>query len=1070
MMSVPTENSMERKTRSVTNLTTLGGMTLWGHMRRLSLVCLVASVMSTLLFVAPAASAETGSSAITIRARGAVGAEDLELEINGRLVQSWSDIGTEDADFISGSIEADRVVTLRVRLRAGGSEPGLGDQNLHVDYIEIDGTRFESEASTTKSSGTWNGSCGTGYKRSEWIHCSYNSNGYFEYEAAVGVALGGDGGEFPVVDPCVADATGPTCDLDDDGVANESDTCPTDGGPEANNGCPIAQPAGSGGGVVVRALGSVGNETMELEINGDLVQAWTDVGRSFSDYTYTSPGVMVVSSLRIRLENGASLGGDRNLRVDHIEIDGQRFEAEDPANESRGTWTGNCNQGFKRSEWIHCSYRSNGWIQFHTIEGRTIGQPSVDPVDPDSDDDGVFDIDDNCLNTSNAQQGDIDGDGIGDVCDPLPYGPDADGDSFFAFGEVPDPDDADGCIPDNSGSTCDSDGDEVLNGLDDCPLVIGVAANSGCPADVAQGAGETLRIRAKGSRGVEVMELELNGEVVETWSVTTSYDDYTYEPDGSITLSSLRILLADGTSRGGAGDRNLRVDYIEIGDERLETEAVTTESNGTWSGSCATGYKRSEWIHCSYQSSGWLRYHAATGLNLGGEPEPNEAPVIASLGLDGPAAQTHPENLTFYASLAATDANATNQLTWTVESGADGSLFTINPTTGRLRFGRQDFENPNDADQDNVYEATIIVTDSGTPALSDQIDVAIAITDVEPELMAGGVDYIAPSAPTYIPVYDTAWQMFGQATPGQADDYFAGLNAAGFTGSWAAILHHAPVRLNDNYVDDGEQPGGPIGSIIDGEVRLTEGYIERVNSILDAAHANDMKIGALVAWQNLYLPDGRADLNNSVSDEVRGIIDESNACAYGVHMVEEFGDHPAISMWVLGGDAGGNNGERQKDIWSVMHGCMEPLTDLDFGHHLPTAYNVSNPDGDGHLVYTDAEWLDMAAPETGHNQGAAQTFAQLAAAVAAYDIPVWQGEPRYHGLDLSWLGTYRNPGIVEVIADAQAAEDAGVSGYLFGSSTRWNWCTYGTTLPCSRDDMGATFGDAEAGVIAVFTD
>lgn len=54
-------------------------------------------------------------------------------------------------------------------------------------------------------------------------------------------------------------------------------------------------------------------------------------------------------------------------------------------------------------------------------------------ADVDTDQDGVMDCLDNCTSAANADQADLDTDGIGDVCDP-----DADGDGYFIAGSDPD--------------------------------------------------------------------------------------------------------------------------------------------------------------------------------------------------------------------------------------------------------------------------------------------------------------------------------------------------------------------------------------------------------------------------------------------------------------------------------------------------------------------------------------------------------------------------------------------------------------------------------------------------------
>ncbi len=301
--------------------------------------------------------------------------------------------------------------------------------------------------------------------------------------------------------------------------------------------------------------------------------------------------------------------------------------------------------------------------------------------------------------------------------------------------------------------------------------------------------------------------------------------------------------------------------------------------------------------------------------------------------------------------------------------------------------------------------------------------------------------------------------MLGRGTPAQADQYFSALRQHGFTGAWAGIIHHAPATYNSNYPG-----GGQIGSLIDGQLVLSDGYIAHVRAMLDAAERHGMSVGLVAAWQNLYLPGGGADAGNATSDRVRGTITTSNAYAYGRQIATAFGDHPAVSMWVFGGDAGTNNTEANKAVWREMaRGVRDAGNDLAITYHTPTSEFDQ-------LNYAGEPWLDFIAPETGHAQDAATTQAELATVRQRYGIPTWQGEARYHHINFEWVPVaYRVPGTAEMRADAVAASDAGVSGYVYGDAGRWTWCAgFGDASPCSPDAIAASFGEAEAAVIDVF--
>ena len=70
----------------------------------------------------------------------------------------------------------------------------------------------------------------------------------------------------------------------------------------------------------------------------------------------------------------------------------------------------------------------------------------------------------------------------------------------------------------------------------------------------------------------------------------------------------------------------------------------------------------------------------------------------------------------------------TFSLSTTDGGGVDNGLFSLNPSTGELTFtDAPDFENPADADGDNVFEVQVTATDAG--GLTDVQNVTVTVTD-----------------------------------------------------------------------------------------------------------------------------------------------------------------------------------------------------------------------------------------------------------------------------------------------------------------------------------------------------
>ena len=95
-------------------------------------------------------------SVVSVMASGDMGGEFFEIEIDG---QSAGVFRTTD-QFTEYRVDtAEPVTAQQVRIIFNGDlyDPANGvDRNLNVDYIKIDGRKFETEAPNTFATGVWN--------------------------------------------------------------------------------------------------------------------------------------------------------------------------------------------------------------------------------------------------------------------------------------------------------------------------------------------------------------------------------------------------------------------------------------------------------------------------------------------------------------------------------------------------------------------------------------------------------------------------------------------------------------------------------------------------------------------------------------------------------------------------------------------------------------------------------------------------------------------------------------------------------------------------------------------------
>ena len=124
-----------------------------------------------------------------------------------------------------------------------------------------------------------------------------------------------------------------------------------------------------------------------------------------------------------------------------------------------------------------------------------------------------------------------------------------------------------------------------------------------------------IKIYAAGSTAAGAypeMKLEIKNPGSGVWNIVKTFknvrgnikkrtfQEFTYTHNTFVSPSDIRIRFTNDWYKPNVGDRNLLIDRISVDGVTIQTERVSTYSEGSWSSTgCAPGLKKSEWLHCN---------------------------------------------------------------------------------------------------------------------------------------------------------------------------------------------------------------------------------------------------------------------------------------------------------------------------------------------------------------------------------------------------------------------------------------------------------------------------------------
>ena len=118
-----------------------------------------------------------------------------------------------------------------------------------------------------------------------------------------------------------------------------------------------------------------------------------------------------------------------------------------------------------------------------------------------------------------------------------------------------------------------------------------VAPWGGGGVESGGGGSGTITVRARGVAGGEQIQLVVNNSTVATWTLTSSYQNYSVNNSASTNILVKFINDASG--------RDVQVDYIIAGGVTKQAEDQSYNTGVYQNGACGGGNGHSEWLNCN---------------------------------------------------------------------------------------------------------------------------------------------------------------------------------------------------------------------------------------------------------------------------------------------------------------------------------------------------------------------------------------------------------------------------------------------------------------------------------------